>query len=1052
MSGEPILTKDTELQFPNFTILKASAGSGKTHALSLRFVQFLLSEQIPYNQLQNILAITFSNNAAKEMKDRILDWLKKIYFADPDKTDEILAVTSLDKNSLSQKAEQAITNILSNYTDLQVRTIDSFMTSIFKSSALDLGFPPEFDIVMDNSELIEYAFYRYLRNVKPGTEPAVLIESIIQRIQEQIGSEKGYVWDPASKILEEIKQLYTKLSALTKPPTVYDYQREIEETKQTIADRAEKLYQALRNSSLVISGKNTFTKIYEAIQRNAYADLLDCGIKSNPVNQPKGNNAKQNEMYQRILSLWTELTDAIRLYREYHAKSFYYPYLKMYTELMETLNQVKRQEGTVFIEDISKRLVEYINAEIIPDVYFRLGDRIYHYLIDEFQDTSPIQWENLKPLIENSLATQGSLFIVGDTKQAIYGFRNADFQIMQRMVTGEVQPFGSVHQQVDELPINYRSYEKIVELTRTVFQGILPTLKDSLAEYRSAGERSGLTSYQQSVKDEHKNKGYVEIKLFAKNADVPEEKTYIQSLVQELASRGYRWSDIAILTYKNDKVTEISSWLNEISVPFISYSALDIRKQQVVGELIALLKFLDSPPDDLSFATFILGDIFQRALAQDTSHSISIERIHQFLFQTNTQKLRPIYTAFRTDFPELWQKYFDPLFRSVGYLPLYDLMTEIYRIYSILPRYASSHEATFIKLLEVIKDFEGKGLNSLGSFLTYSADEESEDTSWNIAVPKSVDAVSVMSIHKAKGLEFPVVISVVYDADAIRFDYVMDDSGENITVLKITKSLAEATDYLQQRYDQERLKECVNRLNTLYVAMTRAIGELYIIGVSNDEKYFAGEQTVPAKFPMPLLPISDYPPQSNKPLKTIGKERETPKRFTLRHTSAGKTFLSKQQDKLTDAVQERGELIHRILSEIEFLDQDSNLDQQLNGIIDKDTTLSDKSLDSQGLIQSLIPFLSNPDVKEYFTSKPGRRVLREQELVAPDGRLFRLDRIVLDDDRITAVSYKTGTESDREELYHAQVKQYLELVSAIYPHKPVEGYIGYIDLNRLVKI
>jgi ATP-dependent exoDNAse (exonuclease V) beta subunit len=166
--SDPILAKDTDIRFPHFAILKASAGSGKTHALTKRFVQFILSDRIPWNHLRNILAITFSNNAAKQMRERTLAWLKDVYFKDPEKLDEMAQILSLKEEELSKRAEIRIDDIFSNYTDFQVKTIDSFMTSLFRASAIDLGHSPEFEVILAPETLLTLAFNRFLRRVKQG--------------------------------------------------------------------------------------------------------------------------------------------------------------------------------------------------------------------------------------------------------------------------------------------------------------------------------------------------------------------------------------------------------------------------------------------------------------------------------------------------------------------------------------------------------------------------------------------------------------------------------------------------------------------------------------------------------------------------------------------------------------------------------------------------------------------------------------------------------------------------------------------------------------------
>jgi ATP-dependent exoDNAse (exonuclease V) beta subunit len=178
-----VLEKDSSIPFPHFTLLKASAGSGKTYSLTERFVQFLLSDKIPQNHLRNILAISFSNNAAKEMKERILSWLKDIYFKDPEKIEKLSEILSLKKEDLPDRAEATIDEILKNYTEFQVKTIDSFMTSIYKASAINLGYSPDFDIVMRPENIMAYAFHRFLRGVREKTPEAEFLEKLLGSLE-----------------------------------------------------------------------------------------------------------------------------------------------------------------------------------------------------------------------------------------------------------------------------------------------------------------------------------------------------------------------------------------------------------------------------------------------------------------------------------------------------------------------------------------------------------------------------------------------------------------------------------------------------------------------------------------------------------------------------------------------------------------------------------------------------------------------------------------------------------------------------------------------------
>ena len=211
------------MKFPHFTVLKASAGSGKTYALSMRFARFLLSDKVPRNRLGNLLAITFSNNAASEMKERVLDLLKRTCLGDEELIAEFGALMSLPPARLRTKAGEAVDAILANYSDFQVKTIDSFMTSIFKASAIDFGYSPDFEIVMNNAALMGYAFDLFLRRVREGTKESTFMNGVIDTMLANRGGDAPYPWEPAREILNEVEGIYRKLAAYGKPVSTIDY-------------------------------------------------------------------------------------------------------------------------------------------------------------------------------------------------------------------------------------------------------------------------------------------------------------------------------------------------------------------------------------------------------------------------------------------------------------------------------------------------------------------------------------------------------------------------------------------------------------------------------------------------------------------------------------------------------------------------------------------------------------------------------------------------------------------------------------------------------------
>ena len=432
---EKVLT----LRFPHCTILKASAGSGKTYALARRFVFFLLSDSIPRNSLPSLLAITFSNNAAREMKERILNLLKQLCLGDDGTLLEFGQALRLSRAALQERAGRLIEEILSDYGDFQVKTIDSFMTTIFKASSIDFGYNPDFEIVMNNGKTMEYALSLYLRKVREGTAEGRLMGDVLDMLVANRPGESAFPWEPTLEILAEIGEIYRKLAASGKAVYLPEADGEVDRVVHAIREAARSLQDLVRNSGLEINRSSSFEGIIAAVNAGRFRDLSEKGMKSPPVRKP--GKETDAEGYNEVLLGWAELEALIGTYTRIQAVVHYAPYLKAYSGFSGILERIKRVEGKVFIEDINRLLAEYVNDYVAPEIYCRLGEAIFHYLIDEFQDTSPVQWRSLFPLLENTLSQEGSLFIVGDTKQAIYGFRDADYRIMRGMEQESCFPF-----------------------------------------------------------------------------------------------------------------------------------------------------------------------------------------------------------------------------------------------------------------------------------------------------------------------------------------------------------------------------------------------------------------------------------------------------------------------------------------------------------------------------------------------------------------------------------------------------------------------------------
>ncbi len=1027
----PVLVPDTSVSLPAVTVIKASAGSGKTYTLTQRYVQFALSREIPRNDPRNILAITFSNNASREMKENVLAWLKLLAFGDKKRMADIAAVTAGGEDFIRRRASALVDEILRRFTDFQVRTIDSFMAAVFRASALDLGFSPDFEIVMDPAPLLDYSFELFLREAREGSERARHLDETIRTVVGLQGEGDRFLWNPSAPLLAEMKRIEGTLSALETEARPVDLDRQVQEVQTEIRRTLERTRNLIESSGLEVNQKSTFPKVLAAAQAGRFGELIDRGMKIAPVKKPAAKAAANaTDAYERIKEDW-EMADAlVSRYASLWARSFYGPHLRLRAQIGATVERVKRNQGKIFIGDVSRRLGEYLSADIVPDVYFRIGEKVFHFLIDEFQDTSPLQWRNLFPLVENSLAEGGSLFAVGDTKQAIYGFRRADYAIMKSLEA--VNPFPSSRHEVKELEVNFRSRPRILEFAEHVFKQNAP----GLPEYREAAKASGLDSYAARA-EKGEDPGYVELEILPRDDEDPPERAKLQSVVEELHERGYRWGDIAILAPRNDDVLRATSWLNEKGIPFISFSSLDVRRRRISGEIVCLLRFLDSPPDDLSFASFILGDIFSRVLARRHGWK-STAPLQSFLFAHRAaqqeQAKRALYKAFQESFPDLWKTYFSGLFRSAGYLPLYDLASEVFTMFGVFEA-AEEEEATLAKLLEAVKDFEGSGSNSLRNFLASATDAAAEGDKWKIEVPRTADSVRAMTIHKAKGLGFPAVVVLLYGERNRGFEYTTLRDEEGVTLVKLNKAVADRDPELAELYERESTKEKVNRLNSLYVALTRAKGEMYVIGVKREKD----------SYPFDLLPAEDFAPSSTKgPARGDGAAARSsaPLRFDARPvpSSPGASRIAREERR-------RGEIVHRILSLIDFLGDD--LEERVAQAAERTMREARERDLEPGLIKAVTGLIQSAPLSEYFTRKPGRLVFTEKELCDGSGRLFRTDRIVVDAERVTVLDYKTGgeeREGDRTDAaYDEQMRTYARILGGIYPGRRIEALLVFTD-------
>ena len=1020
--------QDFALDLPKYTVVSASAGSGKTTALKQRFVQLLLSKSIPWNGLQNILAITFTNNAAREMKRRVLDALKLASLGEPKTLKEFEQFLSLRPSELTLQATWLIDEILDNYSDFQIQTIDSFLSRVFKASAPELGLSPDLEIVLDGGAILDDAFALFARELSDGTTSARLINDLVPLLLESRAADDRFLWNPYSDFSAKVKDLYGRVLLTTKQLRREDYSVEIRERSDRLVQQIQALNTLVGKPGLTKSKR--FENYVEFARSHEITKLLDHKFPS-----PVTKTGSATNLYQSTMEESEPLCEEIEQLRlqliVLKARQHYQPYAEALTLFSESIEAVKREQGRVDIGDVVKKLADYLRPGRVPEIYYSLSEYLRHYLLDEFQDTNPIQWENLEPLIRDALSKEASLFLVGDTKQSIYGFRGADWRIMKHLQEADVFP--SAKKDLRYLKTNFRSFERILDFDKEVFKNIVPT-----KVIKGAESSSGLSTDDALPKPDFRNKGYVELTVIPPDADPdnsgqrPQKQKLIE-IVADCLTRGYRRSDITVLSPRNNDVIEVSGWLNEQHLPFVSHSSLDVRSRKITGEILALLQFLESPIDDLSFATFLLGDIVQHLFKQGTSR-VGRKELLGFLFshRLNHRHAHPLYIGFRESFPNLWQQHFEETFNVVGYLPVYDLLSEIYKTLNLFALFPDE-EATLVKILEVVKDFEDKGENSLKGFLQY-AEDSSDDANWNIDIPTGIDAIKVMTIHKAKGLESKVVIVLLYDSRRRPESLYFEEDGDDLRLVRLTKKAADEVPDFAELREKKEIGEAVDELNKLYVALTRAEEEMYVISVKSDY----------AASPSELLPENGYAAKQKPDV-----ERRVPKGeigVELYHAPLHAPIRPTEYASIARRETQRGEFFHAVLQSINYLDDE--IDKQLDEAIQLARVITPFDVSASESRDVLLTALRIPAIEQYFVKKGGRVVMNEQEFTASDGTLVRMDRVVVDIDRVIVIDYKTG---DEKPGYTEQITKYMSILRNFYGGRTVQGMLVYID-RKLIRI
>jgi hypothetical protein len=543
----------------------------------------------------------------------------------------------------------------------------------------------------------------------------------------------------------------------------------------------------------------------------------------------------------------------------------------------------------------------------------------------------------------------------------------------------------------------------------------------------------------QMVSKDNTGNGYVRIEKISTEdvSGIRELEQVIVDKVTELLNSNIllRTSprNIAILVRTNTEVALFTRALTLANIPIASEKTLDISENALVNEIISFLVFLDAPMDNLAFASFISGSIFTKATG------ITQDEIFSFLLNTSTQQ-KPLYILFRNKYNEIWDKYIKEYIHAVGFLPPYDLVSRIIKRYNIFCNFQEK-EGIFYQLLEVLRYSEIKCGNSLKAFLSLWKTPDSETKElFYVNLPEYIDAVKIYTIHKAKGLGFPIVIVPFPYLNNASVNEVYDKDDMRLIPYRINQEILNVSPKLQQFKQQNITSQIIDELNIFYVALTRAKNELYIFLPEFDN------MKVKNRLPVPVS-IDDTDIVEYGVLKDVDNIQKSKQHLLRRvHPDVINEWQTKLYRKcipieeLADLekkkAKEKGRLIHRFLSMIERLSMD-NWEKEIE---DKFELLKDNEKDIIPVIRN---FFANDRIRTWFVVPEDVCVYCEKEVVDDTGTEYRIDRMLVSSDKVQLIEFKY--KEFFLEYYESQVTNYLKIISNIYPDKLIEGYLVYVD-------
>lgn len=1087
-----------------FKTYNASAGSGKTTNLVAEYLSICLQSPERY---RSVLAVTFTNNATAEMKERIIKTLNDFAFTDTtvwdcwdEQTDLVQeqlsrthfihkttqTFTQLDSQTIRDRSEKLLENLLAHYPDFAISTIDSFFQRIIRSFAFDLGLNIDFNIEVSLDDYFQQTIdLLYQRLSNKNEKGKLLAQHVIDKVEQKM--EETGKWRIDSDLYDILEKAY--LDEIAPDNIALLKNTDLKQAVQTLNDTWEKSKKKF--SELIKKGKKLLHDsgipqtdfpqygILDWFNSASISELKEYKATEKAINgdsfTKKGKQDLSPSERQTIIEIKAEI-------EKIHKETFYpcqllfkqMKQLLLLFDLQEIIEELRLQDNKFFLSEAGQLIKQEVKENPVPYIYSKVGTRFSNYFIDEFQDTSDIQWGNMLPLLDEAIAgndSEGKAILFGDVKQAIYRFRNGNPQLFADLVKTGTEQRGHFEKltRCDCTPLdtNHRTYQQIIRFNNAFFTQ-LPNLDSFPERLATQTGRDLYKDFYGSVEQKvaKKDDGFVSIHFCPDEKKKKKEVVdyFVQSTIKAIndaRNRNFRLRDIAVLCRVKKIGTQVGKTLADMGIPVISADSLVLGSNDNVNLIITLMRYIAIPTDALN--RFYLVHLLLKR--ENRSHTLAnlIEDIANdppFLSpitkkMTDEEKKKTIAQNKENEkkaiqqnllnFNQLLKREFNITVEQEKWsnLPLLTLTQTLMKELKL-----QQADSYLIGFIDLVNDYSQKQGNMLNSFLKWWDKKGAKKV---VTSPEDIDAIRIMTIHKSKGKEFPVVIMPIPNKKMSplttpnKWQSIEQDKF-GLPILLIQKNEKNDLIFGNDDYVKECALTALDETNILYVSQTRPENALYIIA----DKKNTQKKAAPAdRFCYSFI------------LEEFIKKNEND--FTEKDGWYwfGDTTLSYKKGNLGTSDQAKGTTtipISNFSQEMLIPTTEETLNQEIGIAVhsyfenathfpmteeEADNWTFEEEQPYQDEIRKALKSLTRqPHLLPYFTDN--LTVMKEVNILTEDGKRRRPDRVVQTDGKTIVIDFKTGKPSDEDRKKHlAQVQEYVELLQSL-GYSNVQGEILYL--------